>query len=161
MSDLHLDPWLNEHYACSAFTYVHTPDSCSSLTADNCFEISTMVMREGSQWLERNIVRNICERHTRKAMIVGCPEPVFVSFSIAVIEISHLCFAIAYMTGEENRKWLDFKLFNTQSRLLTTLKKKPLKTLRDQEKMLVTSIFSFSHNIFCSIKDRNRHFNTI
>ena len=40
-------------------------------------------------------------------------------------------------------------LFTTQSRLLTALKKRPLlKTLWEKEKMLVTSIFSFSHNVF-------------
>ena len=31
------------------------------------------------------------------------------------------------------------------------------KTLWEKEKMLVTSIFSFSHNVFYSIKDRNYH----
>ena len=42
-----------------------------------------------------------------------------------------------------------FKPFTTQSRFLTTLGKKCLlKTLWEKEKMLVTSIFSFSHNIF-------------
>ena len=40
--------------------------------------------------------------------------------------------------------------FTTRSRLLTTLKKKPFenKTFWEKEKMLVTSIFSFSHNVF-------------
>ena len=33
-----------------------------------------------------------------------------------------------------------------------------LKTWSKKEKMLVTSIFSFSHNIFYPIKDRNQHF---
>ena len=36
-----------------------------------------------------------------------------------------------------------------------TLEKKiPLKTLRKKEKMLVTSIFSFSHNVFYIMKDK-------
>ena len=42
--------------------------------------------------------------------------------------------------------------------LLPTLGKKKLKTLWEKEKMLVTSIFSFSHNIFIPIKDKNHHF---
>ena len=32
-----------------------------------------------------------------------------------------------------------------------------LKTLWEKEKMLVASIFSFSHNVFCCTKDRNHH----
>ena len=32
------------------------------------------------------------------------------------------------------------------------------KTLREKEKMLVTCIFSFSHNVFSPIKDKNHHF---
>ena len=36
-------------------------------------------------------------------------------------------------------------------------KKKLLKTLWEKKKMLVTSIFSFSHIVFYSIKDRNDH----
>ena len=43
--------------------------------------------------------------------------------------------------------WKDLN-FTTQSRLLTTLKKKNSKKLREKEKMLVTSIFPFSHNVF-------------
>ena len=39
--------------------------------------------------------------------------------------------------------------FTTQSRILMTLKKKPFEnTVGKQEKMLVTSIFSFFHNVF-------------
>ena len=34
-----------------------------------------------------------------------------------------------------------------------------LKTLWEKEKMLVTSIFSFSHNVFKPVIDKNRHFN--
>ena len=36
-----------------------------------------------------------------------------------------------------------------------------LKTLWEKEKMLVTSIFSFSHNVFYPIKDRNHHLSYI
>ena len=36
-----------------------------------------------------------------------------------------------------------------------------LKTLWEKEKMLVTSIFSFSHNIFYSIKGKNQFFSHI
>ena len=39
-------------------------------------------------------------------------------------------------------------LFTTRSRLLTLMRKSLLKTLWKKEKMLVTSIFSFSHNVF-------------
>ena len=46
---------------------------------------------------------------------------------------------------------LSFQLFTIQSRLLTTLKKRAFwKTLLEWEKMLVTSIFSFSHSVFYS-----------
>ena len=42
-----------------------------------------------------------------------------------------------------------------QSRLLTTLNKRSLlKTLWDKEKMLVTSIFSLSHNVFNPFKNK-------
>ena len=37
---------------------------------------------------------------------------------------------------------------------LTPLGNKSLKTLLEKGKMLVTSIFSFSHNVFFSIKDK-------
>ena len=36
-----------------------------------------------------------------------------------------------------------------------------LKTFRKKEKMLVTSIFSFFHNVFYPIKERNQHFSYI
>ena len=39
-------------------------------------------------------------------------------------------------------------LFTTQSRLLMILKNKHLKTLWEKEKMLVSSILSFSNNVF-------------
>ena len=38
--------------------------------------------------------------------------------------------------------------FTTQSRLLTTLWKKPFENMWEKEKMLVTSIFSYCHNVF-------------
>ena len=41
-----------------------------------------------------------------------------------------------------------FQLFTTQSRLLTTLRKGVPKSFWEREKMLVTSIFSFSHIVF-------------
>ena len=41
--------------------------------------------------------------------------------------------------------------FTTKSQLSMTLTKKALKTLWEKEKMLVTSIFSFSHNVLYSI----------
>ena len=40
------------------------------------------------------------------------------------------------------------ELFTTQSRLLTTLKQKPFENIWKNVKMLVTSILSFSHNVF-------------
>ena len=48
-----------------------------------------------------------------------------------------------------------------QSRLLTTLWKKPFENIVGKEKMLITSIFSFSHNVFYSIIERNHHFSNI
>ena len=36
--------------------------------------------------------------------------------------------------------------------------KNPLKTLWEKKKLLVTSISSFSHNVFNPIKDKNHHF---
>ena len=39
----------------------------------------------------------------------------------------------------------------------TSGKKRLFKTLWEKEKMLVTSIFSFSHHVFYPIKDRNHH----
>ena len=38
--------------------------------------------------------------------------------------------------------------FTTESRLLMTLYEKPFENIVGKEKMLVTSIFSFSHNVF-------------
>ena len=53
--------------------------------------------------------------------------------------------------------WQQIKLFTKQSRLLTTLRKKLLKTLQEKEKMLVTRIFSLSHNAFHPSQE-NFHF---
>ena len=41
------------------------------------------------------------------------------------------------------------------------LVKLDLKTLWEKEKFLVTSIFSFSHSVFYTIKERNHHFSNI
>ena len=46
--------------------------------------------------------------------------------------------------------WTWVKPFSKQSRDLTTLQKKAFETLWENEKMLVTSIFSFSLNVFYS-----------
>ena len=52
-----------------------------------------------------------------------------------------------------------YQLFTTLSRLLTTLAKDFfLKTLREKKKMLVTSIFFFSHNVFNSTKDKKKNY---
>ena len=48
---------------------------------------------------------------------------------------------------------LNFYSFTTQSRLLTTLEKEPFKNTVGTGEMLVTSIFSFSHNVFSRIKE--------
>ena len=48
-------------------------------------------------------------------------------------------------------------LFATQSRVLTTLGKKGLENIEETGE-IVTRIFSFSNNVFCSIKVRNHHF---
>ena len=54
------------------------------------------------------------------------------------------------------------QLFTTQSLLLTTLKKKAfLRKLGEGEKLLVTSIFSFSDRFFFSIIERSPHFSNI
>ena len=44
--------------------------------------------------------------------------------------------------------------FNTPSRLFTAKKETFLKTLWEKEKMLGTSIFSFSHNVFCPYQNK-------
>ena len=36
-----------------------------------------------------------------------------------------------------------------------------LKTLWEKKNMLVTSIFSFSHNVFYAIKDKNKNFSSV
>ena len=53
----------------------------------------------------------------------------------------------------------EYYLFTTQSRLLMTLEKKPFENIVGKEKMLVTSIFSFSHNVFCPISNMYRYLN--
>ena len=61
-------------------------------------------------------------------------------------------------TGGSN----DRNLFTTQSRLLMTLRQSALlKTLWEKEKMLVTSIFSFSHNVFYSSQNKFQVFSHI
>ena len=62
---------------------------------------------------------------------------------------------------EEKREREQFYQGLTNSHTMTSFdvsgKEAFLKTLWEEEKMLVTSIFSFSHNVFYSIKDRNYH----
>ena len=50
------------------------------------------------------------------------------------------------------------KLCTTRSRLLTTLMKKASENTVGKGKMLVTSIFSFSHSVSYSVKERNHHY---
>ena len=45
-------------------------------------------------------------------------------------------------------------LFTIQSRLLTTLKKKAFENILGKEKMLVTSIFCFTHNVLYPSKEK-------
>ena len=59
----------------------------------------------------------------------------------------NLIFSHAFLTLYHTIRALD----NLQQRSL-------LKTLWEKEKMLVTSIFSFSHHVFNPIKDKNHHF---
>ena len=51
--------------------------------------------------------------------------------------------------------------FTTKSQFKQPKKRSLLKTLWEKEKMLVTSIFSFSLNVFYPIKDRNKHLSYI
>ena len=46
------------------------------------------------------------------------------------------------------------KLFTTQSRLLMIPRRRLLKTFREKAKILVTSIFSFSQNVFCPFRHK-------
>ena len=48
-------------------------------------------------------------------------------------------------------------LFTTQSKYLTTITKRTLKTKRKKEKMLETSIFSYS-TMFCTLSKTTDHF---
>ena len=45
-------------------------------------------------------------------------------------------------------------VFQSYSRLLTTLGKRTFENIAEKEKMLVTSIFSFSHNVFYPFQTR-------
>ena len=56
--------------------------------------------------------------------------------------------------------FLPYLTFTTQSRLLMTLRDL-LKTLWEKEKMLETSIFSFSHNIFYPLQNKFQFFSCI
>ena len=47
------------------------------------------------------------------------------------------------------------------STVLRTLKQRALKPLLEKEKMLISSIFSFSNNVFQPLKERNHHFRNI
>ena len=44
---------------------------------------------------------------------------------------------------------------------LTTLNQRAFENIGEKEKMLVTSIFSFFHNVFYPLKERNHHFSDI
>ena len=79
----------------------------------------------------------------RQAVNIGKQQfrVVLITFSIAVV-VSH-------------------KAFSTQSTFVMTLGKKSFEKLREKKKILVTGIFSFSHNVFYSIKDRNHHLSYI
>ena len=58
-------------------------------------------------------------------------------------------------------KPLDAYLFTTQSRIQTTMKKKPFGNTVGKGEMLVHSIFFFSHHVLYPIKNRNNNFSNI
>ena len=58
----------------------------------------------------------------------------------------------------EIRPFHPLSLITTIFQFLTIMRRRPLKTLSEKEKMLVTSIFSFSNNVFYPMKEKNYHF---
>ena len=80
-------------------------------------------------------------------------------------ESTHILFGLQHVffspRFSDKKRTLSLNPLPNNPRLLTTLskkKKKHLKTLWKKKKMLVTSISSFSHNVFNTIKDKNHHF---
>ena len=67
---------------------------------------------------------------------------------IDLLEELHIHTEKAFVCRKHILMSLILELFTTQFPLLRTLGKKLLKTLWEKEKMLVTSIFFFSHNVF-------------
>ena len=55
----------------------------------------------------------------------------------------------------------DFNSLPTIPAFKDTEEKRLWKTLWEKEKMLVTSIFFFSHSVFYSIKERNLHISNV
>ena len=51
----------------------------------------------------------------------------------------------------------ELTLYGTIPSINDLLKEKEIKTLWEKDKILVNSIFSFSHNVSCSIKDKMHH----
>ena len=57
--------------------------------------------------------------------------------------------------------WERVNSFSTQSRLLTTLKKKALENTVGKGENAGKQHFLFSHSVFCSVIDRNHHINIV
>ena len=74
--------------------------------------------------------------HSNKNVLSECQNADELLLMISSIR-SRLCMLTGHL--------VHYQLFITQSRLLTTLRKKPL---WEKEKMIVTSIFSFSHHAY-------------
>ena len=68
------------------------------------------------------------------------------------------CFC-CLVTNNRTHVWYTYlSLYHTTRTFNDPEEKRLFKTLREKEKMLVTSIFSFSHNVFKPIKDKNHQF---
>ena len=68
---------------------------------------------------------------------------------------------IMFCQTDKYHRHISINPFTNNPCLSRSCRRKLLKTFRVKDKMLVTSIFSFSHNVFFPIKSRNDHLRNI
>ena len=107
--------------------------------------------------------RNLCNwnisRGIRSKTQKWCVLNQYVYFPISILikqefDIFDKCWGFFWSANSNNSMKLYIQFFTTQSQLLTPLEKNLLKTLWEKEKTLVTSIFSFSQNVFYHFQNK-------
>ena len=111
----------------------------------------------GNKPFENTVGKGEIARNEQFLLFPQCFLPIWITFC-NLRQIWNFCLQtlsvwrspkfVVWQWVEEFLISLRYWTFTTQCWLLTTLGKRPFETLWKKEKMLVTSIFSFSHNVF-------------